>query len=266
MSTRTQKLRASALRLFVPRLVYQHVFLEDGRRHSMIHVQNPFSFFDPWHPHLARAVIRLFDERGRRLKSISVPIPSFGTLALDVRELGIDELTGGTGTLSVDIVPPRRYKQYLRDSTPGVALIASPFWVRFFDDEGSQAFVHSIEADRTRMRGLPPIVDRLAIGATSGGAWESSRTVSLGRGESATALVVNHSRSNYETVVRWTNRTSGEVVSTPVSVPLRGVTTVRTPAHFVGQVYLSVDRLSTPNAKPYVLVKNKQGQFGLTHG
>jgi len=250
----------------VPRMAYRHMFIEDGSRHSMIHVQNPFSFFDPWHDHVARAVIDLHDHTGRRLGTARFEIPAFGTLAVDLRDLMIDRRGSHIGTVGVDLLPPRSFRRHLRRIAPGVPHIASPFWVRFFDDIGSQAFVHSIKADRDRLRGLPRPIGRLTLRATPGGRWESNRTIRLAPGSTAVAFLVNHARSTFETTCSWAKVDGGDVVTTPLRVEARGVASISSPPGFSSEVFVSVSHLSTPNAKPYVLVESSDGKFGLTHG
>lgn len=253
-------------RRVVPRLAYRHIFFEDGTRHSMVHVQNPFSFFDPWGDHSAVAIVELCDRMGRRLGKERFEIPAYGCLAIDVRDLGIP-LNGQTlGTVALDLAPPRDYGRYLQRIATGVPRIASPFWVRFFDEQGSQAFVHSIEADRERFRGLPPFVNRLALRQIPGGPWESNRTIPLSRETTATAFIVNHSRTSLESVCIWSEISSGTEARTSLKVRPRGVEVVSTPAGMTGSVYFSTTRLSTPNAKPYVLVENSDRMFALTHG
>lgn len=261
-----RRMGAQLTRLLVPRLAYRHLFFEDETRHSMIHVQNPFSFFDPWQDHSAVAVVELCDRMGRRLGTETFKIPAYGSLAVDVRDLGISLDDRPFGTVSLDLVPPRDYVRYLRKIAPGVPRIASPFWVRFFDDRGSQAFVHSIEADRERFRGLPPLVGRLALRQIPGGPWESNRTIPLSEGSTATAFIVNHSRTVLESECTWWGVDSGVEARTTISVRPRGVETVSTPVGMTGRVYLSTTRLSTQNAKPYVLVENSNRLFALTHG
>ena len=50
---------------YTPRLAYTHIFIEDGCRHSMLHVQNPFSFFWPQGAPIAEARISLNDSDGK---------------------------------------------------------------------------------------------------------------------------------------------------------------------------------------------------------
>lgn len=252
------------LRPFVPRLGYRHIFLEDGDRHSMLHVQNPFSFFAPESPHVARASVRLFDQYGRRLGLRKFDILPFGMLAIDIRELGID-LRGTTlGTISVDLRPPRAYRRYLHKLTNGVAHIASPFWMRFFDGRGSQAFVHAIEADRTRLHGLPWPLTVFGLRHTPSGQWTSSREIRLKDATSASAFVVNHSRRQLRTVCTWS--TESDDFKTNLHLRRREVREIEIEATQGENAFLSLSTLATPNAKPYVLVRSRSGLFGLTHG
>lgn len=248
----------------MPRLGYRHIFFEDGERHSMLHVQNPFSFFAPDSNHQATAWVRLYDQFGLLLGVREFEIQSFGMLAVDIREFDID-LRGATlGTISVDLQPPRAYERYIRGLTDGVARISSPFWMRFFDDCGSQAFVHSIEADRTKFHGLPWPLAIVGLGRLPGGGWASSREIPLDDAESASAFVVNHSRRQLNTVCTWS--AGAKEFSTDLRLRPREVREVKIVAPSNGTVVLSLSALSTPNAKPYVLVRARSGLFGLTHG
>jgi hypothetical protein len=48
------------------------------------------------------------------------------------------------------------------------------------------------------------------------------------------------------------------------AIPRKGVRAF--PVEYSGAIYLSVNPISTSNAKPYVLVTSASQQFALTHG
>ncbi len=248
-----------------PRFAYMHIFIEDNSTSSMLHIQNPFAFFWPQGEPEVTVRVSLNSEEGKKLGEARRRLPPFGTLPLPITEL-LREMNQSCkkGTITVDLVPSRAYKRHLRSLSVGVGRIASPFWMRFHDDLGSQAYVHSIEADRTRIRGLPRIVSRIITRRDTSTAWSSDRTISLDTGESATAFIVNHSRRVHSCSASWVSPHSGVVVSERFIIQPKGLVQFRT--EHVGEVFLSVDKISTSNAKPYVMVQSSDTRFALTHG
>lgn len=252
-------------RRYIPRFAYTHIFFNSATRHSMLHVQNPFSFFWPSEFLEARAEISLNDAGGQMLGKLQRTIPPFGMLAISIQEILSDlRSTAELGTITVDLVPPKKYEKYLHALNRSDARIASPFWMRFFDDLGSQAYVHSIEADRTQIYGVPRIISRLISNKGSRVAWSSDRTIHLDDGESATAYIVNHSSKRLSCTASWNSPTLGKIKTANFSIPRKGV--VLFTVESSGATYLSVDPISTSNAKPYVLVQSASKQFALTHG
>ena len=252
-------------RRYIPRFAYTHVFFNIATRQSMLHVQNPFSFFWPSESLEARAEISLNDAGGKMLGNLQKVIPPFGMLAISIQEILSDlRSTAELGTITVDLVPPKKYEEYLHALNRSDARIASPFWMRFFDDLGSQAYVHSIEADRTQIYGVPRIISSLISNKGSRVAWSSDRTVHLDDGESATAYIVNHSSKRLSCTASWNSPTLGKIKTANFSIPRKGV--VLFTVESSGATYLSVDPISTSNAKPYVLVQSASKQFALTHG
>jgi hypothetical protein len=136
--------------------------------------------------------------------------------------------------------------------------------MRFFDHLGSQAYVHSIDADRTQIYGVPRLISRLISNKGSGVAWSSDRTIHLDDGESATAYIVNHSSKRHTCTASWNSPTLGKIKTADFSIPRKGV--VAFPLEYSGAIYLYVNPISTSNAKPYVLVQSVSQQFALTHG
>lgn len=252
-------------RRFTPRLAYTHIFIEEECRHSMLHVQNPFSFF--WPEGLPSATVRisLNSSSGKALGQVKREIPPFGTLAISVSDiLKSLEKIADLGTITVDIVPPPEFRKYLHTLTDGVARISSPFWMRFFDEIGSQAYVHSIEADRTQIYGVPRFFSRVFARRDSSVQWSSDRTIRLSEGEKAIAFIVNHSRRVHTCTASWISPQTGTVTTKVCTIASKGV--VQFSVMHPGDVYLVVDTISTSNAKPYVMVQSQSEQFAITHG
>ena len=252
-------------RRYIPRFAYTHIFLNSATRHSMLHIQNPFSFFWPSESLEARAEISLNDASGKMIGKLQKTIPPFGMLAISIQEI-LSELrcTAELGTITLDLVPPKKYEEYLHSLNRSDARIASPFWMRFFDHLGSQAYVHSIDADRTQIYGVPRLISRLISNKGSRVAWSSDRTIHLDDGESATAYIVNHSSKRHTCTASWNSPTLGKIKTADFSIPRKGV--VAFPLEYTGAIYLFVNPISTSNAKPYVLVQSVSQQFALTHG
>lgn len=260
-----ENFRRSLQRRVTPRFAYMHIFIEDGSTSSMLHVQNPFAFFWPEGNPAVKVRIALNTDTGKKLGMATKMLPPFGTLPLSIGELLLEmNQTCTTGTITVDLVPSPDYKQHLQALSDGLSRIASPFWMRFHDELGSQAYVHSIEADRTRIRGIPRIVSRIITCRDTSTVWSSDRTISLDFGESATAFIVNHSRRVHSCSASWVSPHSGVVTSERFSIQPKGLVQFRT--EHVGEIFLSVDKISTSNAKPYVMVQSSDTRFALTHG
>jgi len=255
-----------ALGSSVPRLAYRHLFISNGSIDSMLHVQNPFSFFDPHGHHRALVAIETFDADGTLIGSFDQELAPFASLAKPVVEVVGNRCASGFGSVTIDILPPPKFRDYLRRSTDKIPRIASPFWVRFWDDSGSQAFVHSIEADLTKFRGVAWPLSRVLIRKPTQARRESDRTISVGEDMSVEAFVVNHSRTTLTTDCQWVSLDRGIESESRIQIEPRGTSLVSLPEEITGNIFLRLSRLSTPNAKPYVIVRNHEGLFGLTHG
>jgi hypothetical protein len=258
-------LTSTLISKFTPRFAYTHIFIADESRHSMLHVQNPFAFFWPDGNPVASVHVFLNSSSGEQLGHVVHELPPFGTLALSISDV-LQELgrTADFGTITVDIVPPLEFRKYLHSLTDGAVRIASPFWMRFFDEIGSQAYVHSIEADRTQVRGLPTIFSRILTRKNTSTRWSSDRTIRLEYNESAIAFIVNHSRRIHICTASWVSPQTGTIVTQKFTISPKGVSQFSVMHH--GDVFLMVDSISTSNAKPYVLVQSPSRQFALTHG
>ena len=250
----------------VPRLAYRHLFVEDETTRSMIHVQNPFSFIDPEGAHEGRVEIEGFDKDGRSIGVTSKVLGTFASLALPVRELDFDFTGVEHGTVTVDIEPSKSFEAHVRRIAPGIPRIGSPFWMRFYDQLGSQAFVHSIEADRTRFRGLTWPLSKIGLSARDDEPWSSHRSIELAASDSAIAFVINHSGKTFTTNCQWRAQTGDVIAEEQMEIPAGGVRVFPTPKQHCGTVHLHLSRLSTPNAKPYVMTRTQSRLFGLTHG
>ncbi len=260
--------RFCANRFLCPRLAYTHIFVQDKSMQSMIHVQNPFSFFWPDGNTRAKALVELRDEQGYLLSKLSRQIQPFGTLAL-----AIDDLLYGLtekpyfGSITVDLIPTLKYRRHLRKLTDGIPLIASPFWMRFFSSSGgSQGYSHSIDADRATVRGVPAILARYFTSKDAGFAWESSRSIDLDASSFAQGFVVNSSKETKALTISWRNLDEQIIIQKCCLLPSLGVLEISTPRGLADEVHLVVDPLPTPNAKPYVFVFQESGEFGFTHG
>lgn len=260
--------RAIGSRILNPRLAYTHLFVDDTVMNSMIHVQNPFSFFWPDGEPIATASIEARNSSGILVKKAVYSIQPFGTLALDLH-LFLADLPEkpAFGTVTIDLIPPKNYRHFLRQITNDVPIIASPFWVRFSSPiNSSQGYSHSIEADHAKTRGVPAFISRYFTSQELGGPWESNRLVSLYNSNFARGVIVNHSGETSEVTMSWRNQLGQDICQEERNLPPRGVLILDTPKNFNGDVYLSVNQLPTPNAKPYVFVFEHSGEFGFTHG
>jgi hypothetical protein len=91
----------------IPRIGFQHYFIEAEGLHSRIHLQNFYSTFFPHIDAPALGTIDAFGPDGGRLGRQTFELGSFGSLFLEIRDL-LSELGANVpeGSVTVDLRPP----------------------------------------------------------------------------------------------------------------------------------------------------------------
>lgn len=260
----------------LPRRGYAHCFIEEHGVHSRLHLHHFYSLFLPDVREPVTARIQVYDAAGKRLGAVARTLQPFTSLTLPVADV-LSELrsTAGLGTVAVDIDPADSYAQKLVEVGPPNAMAQSPFWMGYYDDRGSVAYIHSIDQYYGAVFGIGRLAG-LAYRARwqRGGGWTSKRLIETEGMRSADAYLVNHSPSAGRTTLRWLTYPEGIVLSErTATVAAHGATRVSVTADDVsragngaGSVRLEVDELLTGNGKPYVMVRYRDGPFSLHHG
>jgi len=260
----------------LPRRGYAHCFIEDGGVHSRLHLHHFYSLFLPDVTEPVDVHIRVYTAEGRDLGTATRRLAPFSSLTLPVAEV-LAELRSDAklGTVAVDVEPAADYSRRLVEVGPQGAIAQSPFWMGYYDDLGSVAYIHSIDQYYGSVFGIGRIAG-LAFRARwhRGGAWTSKRLIETKGLRRADAFLVNHSPSAGRTTVRWLTHPGGVTLSErTTTVPAHGairVSVTDTDLDRAGEapemLRLEVDELLTGNGKPYVMVRYGDGPFSLHHG
>ena len=260
----------------LPRRGYAHCFIEEDGVHSRLHLHHFYSLFLPDVTEPVEAHVRVYDAAGKDLGEVTRTLAPFSSLTLPVASV-LAELgsTATLGTVAVDVDPGDAYSKRLVEVGPEGAMAQSPFWMGYYDDGGSVAYVHSID----QYYGAAFGVGRLGSLAFRsrwhrGGDWTSKRLIDAHDLRRVDAYLVNHSPVAGTTTVRWVSHPDGAtVVERTAVVRAHGALRVSVTAGdltAIGgnteQLRLEVNGLLTGNGKPYVMLRYGEGPFSLHHG
>jgi hypothetical protein len=263
----------------LPREAYGHYFIETEGLHSRIHLQNFWSTFWPDHPAATTATIQVRDRSGRSLGVLEKPLPKFGQLFLEMRdvlsELGSDSTEG---SVAVDLRPPESVTAELPD-LPKVedTEINTPFWMAYYDADENYMYVHSIEKLRGEHFGTSRaygwLLDRTV---DQGERWRSWRLLDAARLSEIQIVVVNHSPVPRATRAGLYGAApdSPALLERPLEFGPHELHRIRFSADEIAaavpegmeHVRIGVDPLLTHNGKPYVLMRYGDGPLSLHHG
>jgi hypothetical protein len=260
----------------LPRRGYEHCFIEEEGVHSRLHLHHFYSLFLPDVNEPIEAHVYAFGADGRRLGSVTRTLQPLTSLVLPMTEV-LAELRSSEvlGSVAVDVEPSEHYAKQLVAIGPQNAMVQSPFWMGYYDDGGSVAYVHSIDQYYGEVFGVGRIAG-LAYRARwhRGGDWSSKRLIDTDGLRRADAYLVNHSPSAGRTTVRWRAHPDGATLAErtvtvqphgAVRVSVTGDDVARASAP-VERLRLEVDGLLTGNGKPYVMLRYGDGPFSLHHG
>jgi hypothetical protein len=260
----------------LPRRGYAHCFIEDEGVHSRLHLHNFYSLFLPDIRDPVDVHVRVYGADGRVLGTVDRRLSPFTSLTLPMADV-LAELHASAplGTVAVDVEPGSAYAKRLVEVGPQNATAQSPFWMGFYDDGGSVAYVHSIDQYYGAVFGMGKVAG-FAYRARwhRGGDWSSKRLIDAEGLTRADAYLVNHSPARGEAMLRWMAHPGGETIAErSVSIAPHGAARVSVTAEDVaragagaGKLRLVVDGLLTDNGKPYVMVRYGEGPFSLHHG
>jgi hypothetical protein len=260
----------------LPRRGYAHCFIEEDGVHSRLHLHNFYSLFLPDVRDPVDVHVRVYGADGRTLGTVDRRLSPFTSLTLPMAEV-LAELHASAplGTVAVDVEPGEAYAKRLVEVGPQNATAQSPFWMGFYDDGGSVAYVHSIDQYYGAVFGIGRVAG-YAFRARwhRGGDWSSKRLIDAEDLTRADAYLVNHSPTRGDATLRWVAHPTGTTIAErKVSIAPHGAARVSVTADDVaragageGQVRLVVDGLLTDNGKPYVMVRYGKGPFSLHHG
>jgi hypothetical protein len=262
----------------IPRQAYEHYFIESDGLHSRVHLQNFWSTF--W-PHLdgeAVANIEVCDAGGRVVGRTTRPVPKFGQLFLELRDLlGELGLQVPEGTVAIDLEPPAAVREHLRDVPNAAAVeINTPFWMAYYDDDENYMYVHSIEKLRGPVFGSTWALERLLDRgeAPVGERWRSWRLLDADELEEIQVVVINHAERPASTTVGIYDPEDRPVVERRLDFGPRALHRVRFRREELGAgmpegtrfLRVGLDPTLTVNGKPYVLMRYGGGPLSLHHG
>ena len=259
----------------LPRRGYAHCFIEENGVHSRLHLHHFYSMFLPDVAEPVDVHVRVYDADGSQLGTVTRTLAPFSSLLLRMADV-LEELHAqpAFGTVAVDVVPAESYARALVDAGPEGAMAQSPFWMGYYDDTGSVAYVHSIDQFYGEVFGVGRLAG-LAYRARwhRGGRWSSKRLIDADGLLRADAYLVNHSPAAGHTTIRWLTHPDGAVIAEhSAKVNAHGALHVSVGsddlrgAGKVERLRLEVDGLLTDNGKPYVMVRYRGGPFSLHHG
>lgn len=266
----------------IPRLGFQHYFIESEGLHSRIHLQNFYSTFFPHIEEPAHGTVTVFGSDGTDLGSHSFTLTRFASLFLEARDLlGHVGATATEGSVTVDLRPPARVLRELGDfplPDPWALRISTPFWMAFYDDDDNYMYVHSIDRYAGAFHGVPGPVGwmlrrRFAVPGTS---WRSGRLLDAHGITDLQIVVLNHSNERRSTTLGlFSPEGDRPLLTERVELAPHALRRVRLdlepvrphlPKGDAGLVQLGVDPLPTLNGKPYVLMRYGDGPLSLHHG
>jgi hypothetical protein len=260
----------------LPRRGYEHCFIEEEGVHSRLHLHHFYSMFLPDVNEPVDAHVHVFGADGTRLGIVTRRLQPLTSLVLPMTEVLAELSSPATlGSVAVDVEPSEAYARRLVEIGPQNAMAQSPFWMGYYDDGGSVAYVHSIDQFYGTVFGVGRVAG-LAYRARwhRSGEWASKRLIDTAGLRRADAYLVNHSSSAGQTTIRWRAHPDGATLAEKtvtvqphgavrVGVTAADVARVSTP---VERLRLEVDGLLTENGKPYVMLRYGDGPFSLHHG
>jgi hypothetical protein len=260
----------------LPRRGYEHCFIEEEGVHSRLHLHHFYSMFLPDVNEPVDAHVHVFGADGRRLGTVTRRLQPLTSLVLPMTEVLAELSSPATlGSVAVDVEPSDAYARKLVELGPQNARAQSPFWMGYFDDGGSVAYVHSIDQFYGAVFGVGRVAG-LAYRARwhRSGEWASKRLIDTAGLRRADAYLVNHSSSAGQTTIRWRAHPDGATLAErTVTVQPHGAVRVGVTAEDVAsastsvkRLRLEVDGLLTENGKPYVMLRYRDGPFSLHHG
>lgn len=267
--------RASNPARRLPRRGYAHCFIEADGVHSRLHLHHFYSLFLPDLTEPVDAHIHVFSEAGKALGVVTRRLTPFSSLTLPMSEV-LSELgtSAALGTVALDIEPGIGYSRRLVELGPQSAMAQSPFWMGYYGDDGSVAYIHSIDQHFGTVFGIGRI-GSIAFRAHwhRGGDWASKRLIDAQGLRQADAYLVNHSTAAGRPTVRWLAHPEKTILSEHTeTVRAHGAIRVSVTADdlaraagTVDKLRLEVDGLLTSNGKPYVMVRYGNGPFSLHH-
>jgi len=263
----------------VPRRAGRHYFIESEGLHSRIHLQNFYSTFWPGVDAAATAHIEVFAASGDLLGRIDQPLPRFGSLFLELRDLlGRIGAQAGEGSVQIDLEPPEEVRAQLRDLPNATEVeLGSPFWMAYYDAHENYMYVHAIEKSAWPLYGAPKTVAwTIRRGRGVGGKFRSWRLIDLEGLTEVQIVMLNHGPDEGTAKLGvYSGDDSITLFETERAFGPRQLHRVRIPAEEIRawslrhpeleHIRLGAEPLLTANGKPYVLLRHGDGPLSLHH-
>jgi hypothetical protein len=261
----------------IPRVAFQHYFIEADGLHSRIMLQNYWSTFWPNVKQPVTARIDVYGPDGTKIGHEERTLPPFGSLFLEVRELlaGIGS-SASEGSVTIDLEPPDEAARELGAfplPEPWALRISTPFWMAYYDQDENYMYVHSIDRHVGKFFGVPAPVGwmlsrRFGVIGTS---WRGGRLLDPENVRELQIVTVNHGNHQRTAKIGVVDAESDDPVwFSEESLAPHALVRLRVPTDVVAthgrRIRLAVDPLPTLNGKPYVLMRYGKGPLSLHHG
>lgn len=261
----------------IPRVAFQHYFIETEGLHSRIMLQNYWSTFWPNVKQALTARIDVYAPDGKKIGHDEREIAHFGSLFLEARDLL--ECVGSTvqeGSVTIDLEPPAEALRELGAfplAEPWGLRLSTPFWMAYYDAEENYMYVHSIDRHAGEFYGVPAPVGRLLSRrfGVVGKPWRGGRLLDPANLNELQIVALNHGAHTRTADVGIVDAETDEPVwaATETFGP-HALARLHVPTDVIAahgrQVRLAVTPLPTLNGKPYVLMRYGDGPLSLHHG
>jgi hypothetical protein len=261
----------------IPRVAFQHYFIESEGLHSRIMLQNYWSTFWPNVTETVTARIDVYAPDGKKIGHDERALPPFGSLFLEARDL-LERIGSGVheGSVTIDLEPPAEAARELGAfplAEPWGLRISTPFWMAYYDADENYMYVHSIDRHAGEFYGVPAPVGWLLSRrfGVVGKSWRGGRLLDPANLNELQIVALNHgSHARTADVGIVDAETDEPIWMETQSFAPHALARLKVPTDVVSahgrQVRLAVDPLPTLNGKPYVLMRYGTGPLSLHHG
>ncbi len=243
------------------------MFIQTGTIDSYLHLHNFLSVIWPEGRSTTFFHLKLKDKNGKTIGKRTVELQPFGVLS-DSLKVVFPQVSNFPqyGTILIKLKSNRKLRAYARQCHKGIIYFPSPFWVQLSSKNGSEAYVHSVGLDYSESNLLQRLFFRITNNDFSGSTWESSRTYELVAGESINIYLLNQNWIALTANLKLIGIDGTLIYENNFETENGGIQYCSLIFDSKQTFYIRIEKLSTSNSKPYVLIKSQEDMFALTHG